>query len=269
MKEDRKLERERETKLRVMSYNIHSGIGMDNEYDLNRIAGEIRESGAHIVGLQEADVHWGKRSRFEDGIALLAEQLDMHAFFAPIYELPPLSEGQPERKFGVAVLSRYPIVRARNHAMTRLSTLAQDRDRGPAPMPGFAEAVLDVDGTGLTVYVVHLDFRPDPAVRIVQIREMLNMLAHNEAPRLLLGDFNARPNAAEFVPLFQAMNDSWTDVHQSDDGLTFPADSPDRKIDYILRSSHLRTVSSQVLQTLGSDHRPVIADMLLSKESGV
>ncbi|CAG7606904.1 hypothetical protein PAESOLCIP111_00904 [Paenibacillus solanacearum] len=254
---------EREAIIRVMSYNIHSGIGMDNEYDLDRIAGEIREAGADIVGLQEVDMHWGKRSRFQDSVAMLAEQLGMHAYFAPIYELPPQNEGEPHRKFGVALMSKFPIVRASNRPMTRLSTLSEDRNRGPVTMAGVAETLLDVEGTEVAVYVVHLDYRPDPSVRIIQIGELLEMIAQVEGPKLLLGDFNAKPDAPELVPLFETMKDSWQDVHGDGEGLTFPADHPDRKIDYILRSSHLRALSSFVTETNGSDHRPITTDFIL------
>lgn len=38
----------------VLTYNIHSGIGTDGVYDVERIAGVIRRSKADIVCLQEA-----------------------------------------------------------------------------------------------------------------------------------------------------------------------------------------------------------------------
>ena len=43
------------TRLNVMSYNIHVGVGMDKKQDLARIAEVIRRSRADIVGLQEVD----------------------------------------------------------------------------------------------------------------------------------------------------------------------------------------------------------------------
>src|SRR5439155_20029922 len=134
---------------------------------LDRTAAVIRDSGADVVGLQEVDQHWAARSEFRDEAAELAARLSMRAFFAPIYDLPPLTDGAPRRRYGVAVLSRMPMVHTENHLLTRLST--QDQNPVPAPTPGFAEAVVLTHGGPVHVYVTHLDFRPDPAVRAAQV----------------------------------------------------------------------------------------------------
>ena len=39
--------------LTALSYNIHECVGLDKRRDPTRIAGIIKECGAHIVGLQE------------------------------------------------------------------------------------------------------------------------------------------------------------------------------------------------------------------------
>jgi hypothetical protein len=41
--------------LRVMTYNIHVGVGMDKKLDLPRIAGVINAQHPDLVGLQEVD----------------------------------------------------------------------------------------------------------------------------------------------------------------------------------------------------------------------
>ena len=38
----------------VLTYNIHSGVGTNGAYDLERVAGVIRRSKAEIACLQEA-----------------------------------------------------------------------------------------------------------------------------------------------------------------------------------------------------------------------
>lgn len=250
----------KEIRVRTMSYNVHYGIGMDNRYDLDRIAEAIGTSGAQLIGLQEVDVHWDSRSRYEDTIALLAEKLGMNRFFAPIYDLPPHREGEPRRQFGVAVLSRYPIVDAVNRSITRAST--QTPDSLAALAPGFADVTLDVHGVPVQVYVTHLDFRADPAVRTVQVREMMEIMSRCPHEKLLMGDFNARPDAPELAPLFDELRDTWTEVG-TEPGYTFPADVPDRKIDYILASSGFKTLSAEIIPTLASDHRPIVAELTL------
>jgi endonuclease/exonuclease/phosphatase family metal-dependent hydrolase len=247
--------------IRVMSYNVHAGIGLDDKYDPTRIEEVIRQSEADIVGLQEVDVHWGSRSHNEDMLQRLSDQLGMHTFYAPIYELPPMKAAQPTRQFGVALLTKFRIVEAVNLEMSRLSS--QDALPIPKPMPGFAKITLDIIGSPLSVYVVHLDYQTNPSVRITQVEEILSVFQGTpDEKRLLLGDFNARPDAAELAPLFSALQDTWT-IRHGDAGSTFPADIPDRKIDYILASPDIRTVSSEVIHSHASDHRPIVADLEL------
>ncbi|GAB2776459.1 endonuclease/exonuclease/phosphatase family protein [Amycolatopsis magusensis] len=229
--------------LRVLTYNIHSGVGLDGRLDLARTARVITDSRADVVGLQEVDVHWGARSGYADQAAELARRTGMRVFFAPIYDKDPEPGRAERRRYGVAVLSRFPIRRAVNHAITRLSTV----DTAPAgPMPGFAEAELDVRGRALRFYVTHLDHRPDPGVRTTQVADMLRLLG----PGVLAGDLNAGPSAAELQPLFARLPPT------SVDGLTFPADHPDRRLDYVL--STLTPVTTRIpADPVASDHRPV------------
>ena len=56
--------------VRVMTYNVHFGQNMGNNYVLQSIANVITDSGADIVCLQEVDVNWGERSNFDDTLAM-------------------------------------------------------------------------------------------------------------------------------------------------------------------------------------------------------
>src|SRR5699024_5685001 len=126
--------------LRVASYNIAAGRDADGSFDIASTAEAIETIGADVMALQEVDVHWGERSLDLDLAEELAQALDMHVAFAPIYSNDPVDDGGPRAEFGVAVLSDYPIVDFTNHEITRLST--QDEDPVPAPGPGFAEATI-------------------------------------------------------------------------------------------------------------------------------
>lgn len=48
--------------VKVMTYNIHHGKGMDRKVDINRIADVIAQSNIDIVGLNEVDKHFSRRS---------------------------------------------------------------------------------------------------------------------------------------------------------------------------------------------------------------
>lgn len=235
--------------LRVLSFNIHSGVGVDGRLDLARTAEAITDSRAEVVGLQEVDVHWSARSGYADQAGELARRTGMNLFFAPIYDKDPEPGRAERRRYGVAVLSRFPILRAVNHAITRLSTV----DATPAgPMPGFAEAELEVRGRALRFFVTHLDHRPEPGVRSTQVGEMLRVLG----PGVLAGDLNAGPAAAELQPLFDRLPP--TEV----EGSTFPANAPDRRLDYVL--STLTAAGTRIqADPITSDHRPVQATLHL------
>lgn len=242
------------TPLRVMSYNIRSGNG-----DLAGTAAAIRALAPDVVALQEVDVHWAERSGFADQASALAERLGMHARFARIYHLPAASADQPAREFGVALLTRYPIVRSRNDTLTRLST--QEANPVPAPMPGLLEATIDVRGTPVRVFDTHLDYRKDPGVRARQVREMLAHIDASPGPTLVFGDMNATPDAPELQPLLHRLHDAWTGA--AGPGFTYPAEAPAKRIDYVLVSAHFHVRTATVPATEASDHRPVVADLVL------
>ncbi|MCL6518061.1 endonuclease/exonuclease/phosphatase family protein [Alicyclobacillus sp.] len=247
--------------LTVMTYNIHWGEGLDGRYDLNRIAQVLKQAHPDLIGLQEVDVCWGPRSQFEDQVVRLASALHMRAFFAPIYRLPAhphaMGPGQtcPVRGSGVAILTRFPLVATVNHPMARLSTL--EPALFPASYPGFADAVIRVGPTMLRVYNTHLDYRRNPWVRRMQVADMLRAMAANSArySEILLGDLNAEPDAPELRPLWSR----FVRPHPDPSLRTFPADSPERRIDFVLVSAGLRVERAWTLPSTASDHRPVVA----------
>lgn len=243
--------------IRVMTYNIESGRG-----NLDGTVDAIRASGAKLVALQEVDVHWAERSRFVDQAKTLGDRLGMQVRFARIYHYPSESSSAPAREFGVALLSAFPIVAWTNHPLTRLST--QEPNAPPTPMPGFLEATVDVNGTRMRVFDTHLDYRADPAVRRQQVSEMLNIIGAAKMPTLLFGDLNATPTATELQPLLQRLHDVWPDT--SGAGFTYPADAPVKRIDYVLTSRHFHVRNVRVPATEASDHRPVVAELVVEPQ---
>jgi len=240
-----------------MSYNIRSGNG-----DLDGTAAAIRASAPDVVALQEVDVHWAERSNFVDEASVLGARLGMQVRFARIYKLPGASAAQLPREFGVALLSRYPIVRFRDDTLTRLST--QESNPVPAPMPGLLEATIDVHGTPVRVFNTHLDYRSDPGVRRRQVAEMLAYIGAPSAPTLVFGDMNAPPDAPELQPLLHRLRDAWAAVSDSA-GFTYPAEAPSKRIDYVLVSPHFQVRDASVPATQASDHRPVVVDLVLGR----
>lgn len=249
----------RQVALRVATYNIQAGAGMDRRFDLDRQVAALREIDADILALQEVDVNWSGRSQWRDLATELADALDMSVFFGHIYSLDPPSAEAPRREFGIAMLSRYPIVHAENHDIARLST--QTPDPTPQPAPGFPEIVVNVRGALVHAYGTHLDYRADPYVRELQVADMRQVMAEDRGrQQVLLGDFNAEPGAAELAPLWEDVVDAWG---AAEGGLTYPAADPVKRIDYVTVSPWIEVRSAAARATLASDHLPVVADVVV------
>lgn len=246
-------------------------------YDLQSIADVITSSGADIVCLQEVDVNWGERSNYDDTLAILAEMTGMESFYAYIYDKPSSSEGSPNERFGVAFLSKYPIVSSANHEITRWRTQEGDPQPGdpgfPGTKPGFGEILVNVNSVYVRFYNTHLDYRGEypegypHTIRLDQVNDMLRIMDTYTYPTVLMGDMNADasdPTAAEvFDPLLEKFNDAWA-LAGKGDGNSYPSDNPDRRIDYILTTpSSVETVNAFEINTQASDHRPVVADLLI------
>src|SRR5690606_30538741 len=91
---------ERDLPLRVMTYNIHSCVGLDGRIRPERIARVINYFDPDIVAVQEVDAH-RPRSGGHDQAQIIADHLRMdHAFYAVFEEAP--------EKYGLAIFSRYP-----------------------------------------------------------------------------------------------------------------------------------------------------------------
>ncbi|WP_019854178.1 endonuclease/exonuclease/phosphatase family protein [Actinopolyspora mortivallis] len=243
--------------LHVVQYNIHSGRGPDGRADLERTARTLEALRPDVVGLQEVDVHWSARSSWRDQVAALAERLSMRAFFAPVYTLPPPGPDSPPRRFGTAVLSALPIVETTNHRMTRVNSLRPEQP--PRRRPGFAEVVLDLEGTRLHAYSAHLDHRPDPRIRRRQVREALRTLAADPAgePTVLFGDLNAPARAPELAPLWRRLRTTEPPPGRP----TYPTREPRVRIDHIAVSPQITVSCSATPWSGASDHLPVVAGL--------
>src|SRR5205807_4129654 len=93
--------------IRVMTYNIHVGVGMDKKLDLPRIASVINQQHPDLVGLQEVD-RGVERTQRKDEIAELAKLTKMDYAFA--FNLK-YQGGQ----YGVAILSKSSILATDHH----------------------------------------------------------------------------------------------------------------------------------------------------------
>ena len=113
----------------------------------------------------------------------------------------------------------------------------------------------------MTVASTHFGLNPSEQGRMLSA---LLPIMEAEPTLVLLGDFNARPDAAVLSPIHARM----TDVAQAckNASFTFSSIRPDRRIDYIFLSSDLAPVSFDVPQVICSDHLPLIGDFAFKND---
>src|SRR3546814_9193432 len=73
--------------IRVASYNMRKGIGLDRRRDPGRVLSVLRELDADIVALQEADRRFGTRAS-----AIPPHMFDEHSDYVPVDLLSGRSE---------------------------------------------------------------------------------------------------------------------------------------------------------------------------------
>lgn len=232
--------------VRMMTFNIHHGENIQGVYDLGAIARVIRRSGASIVALQEVDRHFSERSNFDNQPAILAQSLGMNACYGANLDAGAYN-GQ-RRNYGTLLLSSHDIESCEN---TLLPNLPDKEQRG------LLHAEMEVDGEILNVYNTHLQHDSEEA-RLLQVGAILDELADENT--LLLGDLNARPDSQEIARLETALDDVWRAVGDGP-GYTYPAEDPDRRIDYIFYSDDLQPQDAFILDGFAgeSDHLPLVA----------
>ena len=76
-----------EKSVKLASYNIQIGLGMDKKYDLDRTAEAIRKFGAETIVLNEVDVGTD-RSHGDDQPAILARKLGLNYLFGRASDRP-------------------------------------------------------------------------------------------------------------------------------------------------------------------------------------
>jgi endonuclease/exonuclease/phosphatase family metal-dependent hydrolase len=238
--------------LRVASFNIHHGVGLDGLLDLVRIAATVEHTGAEVVGLQEVDNHWSERSNFVDQATWLAEYLDMQVVFGANLDLDPLTPGAPRRQYGTAILSAYKI---RSWTNTLLPRPAGGEQRG------LLQADIKVRGTPVRVFNTHLQ-HDSQVERLAQVDLIRQVLATADRSVVLLGDLNATPDSPEIGGLTDLVVDAWVTAGVGD-GFTYDAATPHARIDYVMSSGDVVARTAAVVTSDASDHLPVVVDLAL------
>ncbi len=156
------------TRLRVATWNMHGGVGLDGRFAPQRIARVISELDADVIALQE----FGSRQSAFDMRAHLE-----HASLASAIVMPTFQKYGSD--FGNVVLSRLP---------TRALTCHALGVAGREPRNAI-DLIVDYGGGTLRVIATHLGLRTaERREQIARLRMLLD--TPSEQPTILLGDFN-------------------------------------------------------------------------------
>lgn len=231
--------------LNVVSYNIHHGRGLDDRVDLERIADVLRRFDADVIALQEVDERVERSGRV-DQAARLGELLGMHHAFGSFFDY----QGG---RYGMAILSRCPIRRAEPYRLPD----------GNEPRIALIADIALPNGDAFTVVDVHFDWVQDDGFRYAQASVVAGMLEAMEGPFILIGDFNDLPNSRTLSSFRRVATEAPKPRGAS---FTFPSTEPAREIDYVFMSPRDAWSVDSVrvgVETMASDHRPVIASLRL------
>jgi endonuclease/exonuclease/phosphatase family metal-dependent hydrolase len=263
--------------VKLATYNIHFGLGVDGRYDLPRIADAVR--GADIIALQEVE-RFFRRSGMTDQVAEFAALLpEYYWIYGEGLDVDASSVGPDgqidnrRRQFGNMLLSRFPILSRRNHLLPKWGTVSQISLQRSA-----LEGVIALPSGPVKVYTLHLHHLA-PALRLQQVDALLEVIAR--APReggvwcgthynpdagwtdepappmpaetILLGDFNFTCASEEYermVGPYDAVRgrlvnvaglaDAWVAAgHGEEEGATVSSDGNGRRLDYCFVSAWL------------------------------
>lgn len=224
--------------LRILSYNIRNGMGIDDHTDYDRTAEVINRVNPDVVAVQEVDSVTG-RSGQTDVLRVLAGKTRLHPVFAPAISY----DGG---KYGIGILSKEKPVSSRY-----------------LPLPGREEArvLLVVEFPDYIFCCTHLSLTPEDGIASIPV---IRQVAESGAkPLFIAGDWNATGGSellGEMQKDFRILNDPKQP--------TFPADQPDSCLDYIAGyvgkgKPFIRLSSAVVDEPTASDHRPIVAEVRL------
>ena len=240
--------------MRLLSYNIHKGIGgRDRRYRLERIIGVIEHENPDIVCLQEVDRHV-RRTRHHDQPKILAEALNA------VGSLFQLNVHLKEGGYGNLILSRWSLSR------THQVSLRMKRKK-----PRGAQIAIVETPEG-PLHLVHWHLGLGEQERHWQVSHLLEHALFRESaalPTLIAGDFNDWRNTLARGPF--ARHDFHQITTPRSRFRSFPARWAVLSLDKLFsRGSvgvrHARIVHNHLTRE-ASDHLPLVVDFQLKHEA--
>ncbi|HJV65601.1 MAG TPA: endonuclease/exonuclease/phosphatase family protein [Geomonas sp.] len=239
----------------IMTYNVHSCIGLDGQLSPLRIAEVIDRCNPDVVALQELDAGLERTQRV-DQAHLIAQTLEMSFHFHSSIQVQ-------EGGYGNAILSRSPVRLIKAGALPAEPVHPDFERRGAI----WAEVEL----AGRKVQIIATHFGLNKRERICQAEAICGpeWLGHSECrpPAILCGDFNALPVSFAYRVLSRRIDDVQRRLKGKRPKGTFPVQFPFMRIDHLFVTEELKvksvTVPKNAVTRLASDHLPLMATLEL------
>ncbi|UCD08840.1 MAG: endonuclease/exonuclease/phosphatase family protein [Dehalococcoidales bacterium] len=226
----------------VMTYNLHNGFNTGGDLDMDALALVIEENDPDIIALQEISRGW-----------LISGRMDMLEWLSQRLDMPYISGPTEGQLWGNAILSRFPIVESSNYDLPPRDLFLRR---------GFLITKIDIgNGEYLTVIATHLHhIYEDSEIRQQQVPVILETWDNAEMT-VIAGDLNAEPDSPEMKMLHDA---GFFDVMSGSippKGYTYHSADLYQRIDYIWITPDLTSRNAKVIQSIASDHLPVIVEI--------
>ncbi len=226
--------------MRIVTYNTRGSLGMDNRRSTPRIVETVRPLAADVLCFQEihSRLPWSGR---EDQPRALGEALDRRFLFQRNLNLG-------FGGYGVGIATRGQVVAQVEHFLP-----SGKEQRGALEV-----RLQNVGGLrALTVICTHWGL--DETERMQQAEALADIVRAAPHPLVVCGDLNESADKPAVRRLLTLTG--LTDADAMQNRATFVADNPNVRIDYALYSPDLRARYVEVVESLASDHLPVLADL--------
>ena len=214
--------------IRVATYNIRHGEGMDGRVDLARTAHVLMAMKADVIALQEVDRGW-ERSGGVDQVDELERSTGLNIYFGATVVREDGAE------YGIALASSLQL----DASFEPLPRLGDEEPRG----------YIRAEGPDITFFVTHLS--RSRRARVMQT-EQLAEVARQSQPVVVMGDLN-QPER-HLRPFLEAGFDPGAARLP-----TLPSTRPRRRVDHVLAGGGAMVTSAWTPRTLASDHVPLVA----------
>ena len=232
-------------KLLAMTYNIQSGHNLAGDRNIQHAADVVNQVQPDFLTVNEV------RCNTSDVPVHQANELGRLTGYYPVFgKSIDISGGE----YGNAFLTRRPLI---EQEVIHIPDRTSD-ERAYFEHRTILRSVIEAEGRLITVLGTHFGLAKVEQESAVET--VLEILKKEVNPVILMGDLNMEPDNPILQPLFDALCDT---AEQSDAIKTFPSGEPKIKIDYILHTADVKTVSVRSMDTQNSDHRPLMAELTI------